>query len=237
MDLNTISNLNRGMENAPIDSIYPHPMNPNRGNVHAISESIDEIGWFGATLIQKSTRRIIAGEHRWKALKSKNAENIDVILLDCDDSTALKILLADNEFARLSRSDNQKLGEALLKIQKESGSIKGLGISDIRAESLLSAVRSNPLSLEIERPQAGTEGAPDPERVSSAVLDAISHQPAVHQAPESDIRQIMLFVPGSKHAEMLSMLKALKAHFPEARNNSEVIVEAIKFAFNAKGQP
>ena len=40
---------------ADVDTIKEHPRNPNRSDDVLIGESIDESGWYGALICQKST--------------------------------------------------------------------------------------------------------------------------------------------------------------------------------------
>jgi hypothetical protein len=91
-------------ELAPIESISPHPRNPNQGDVAAIRESIDVNGFYGACIVQKSTRFILAGEHRWRAEKEREQTHVPVLFVDVDDETALRILLADNGTRRGART-------------------------------------------------------------------------------------------------------------------------------------
>jgi hypothetical protein len=54
----------------PIDSLTPHPDNPNQGDVGAIMESIACNGFNGAVIVSRRADAdvIVAGEHRWRAL-------------------------------------------------------------------------------------------------------------------------------------------------------------------------
>ena len=89
----------------PVDSIQPHPENPNKGDVAMIQESIQENDFYGACVVQASSGRILAGEHRWRAARAEGLEELPVIFRDCDDHTALRILLVDNESARRGEVD------------------------------------------------------------------------------------------------------------------------------------
>jgi ParB/RepB/Spo0J family partition protein len=93
----------------PVDSIKPHPRNPRRGNVESIQESIQENGFYGAVIVQRSTGYIIAGCHRWKAAKANGAVQIPAFFVDVDDDRALRILLADNRTNDLAGYDEQSL--------------------------------------------------------------------------------------------------------------------------------
>jgi hypothetical protein len=97
----------------PIDDVHPHPANYNNGDVDALSESIEVNGMYRPIYAQRSTRNIIAGNHTWIACKGLGAESIPVVMLDIDDTTALRIMLADNRVAALAVPDNGLLLELL----------------------------------------------------------------------------------------------------------------------------
>jgi ParB-like chromosome segregation protein Spo0J len=50
-----------------------HPRNVNHGDLGAILESIDANGFYGAIVAQRSTGYILAGNHRYMALREQNA--------------------------------------------------------------------------------------------------------------------------------------------------------------------
>ena len=54
----------------PLGDLRPHPKNPNQGDVGAIVESIETVGFYGTVTAQKPRNgrkhgRILAGEHRY----------------------------------------------------------------------------------------------------------------------------------------------------------------------------
>ncbi len=100
-------------ERVPISTLIPHPMNPNEGDVPFIEKSIRENGWFGAVLVQESTKHIIAGHHSILAALEAGRTTVPVFWKDCNDAEALRILLVDNESARRSRNNVDKLDVAL----------------------------------------------------------------------------------------------------------------------------
>ena len=51
-------------ERVPLASLKRHPDNPRRGDVKAIALSINKNGFYGAVIVQRSTRYILAGNHR-----------------------------------------------------------------------------------------------------------------------------------------------------------------------------
>lgn len=100
----------------PIDNIEPWPDNPNQGDIGAIVSLIQENGFYGTIVVQKSSNRICAGNHRWKAMKIIGAEEVPVMIVDCDDLTARKILLADNRASELATRDAQMLVDHLVEL-------------------------------------------------------------------------------------------------------------------------
>jgi DNA modification methylase len=128
--------LNQSTETVSIDSVIEHPRNPNDGDVGEISGSIDENGFWGALICQKSSRHILVGNHRWKAAKAQGAREIPVIWIDVDDARALKILLADNRTARLGHDDDNKLAAILKELQDTVG-LKGTGYDEDDLDDLL----------------------------------------------------------------------------------------------------
>ena len=103
------------------DPLKEHPQNPNLGDTEIIDESISTNGWYGAITAQRSTGYILAGNHRYRVAKSAGAKVIPVIWEDCDDETALKILLADNETSRRAAYDEAKLEEVLAGLETLEG--------------------------------------------------------------------------------------------------------------------
>jgi hypothetical protein len=97
----------------PVDALEPHPNNPRRGDLEVISESVEHNGFFGAVLVQKSSGRILVGEHRWRAAKAQGASHVPVLFADVDDDRALTIMLADNRASDKAGYDDRALAQLL----------------------------------------------------------------------------------------------------------------------------
>lgn len=138
-------------EAVPVDSVEPHPENVNEGDVGAIVESLDALGFYGVVVVQESTRRIIAGEHRWRAAQARNAATLPMLFVDVDDDEALRMLLVDNETARKGRNRADEL--AALLVRMESSTDRGLAGTGFDADDL------GALLADLE-----AAGAPPPER-------------------------------------------------------------------------
>lgn len=116
--------------------IEPHPKSPRRGNVKAILESIRANGTYRPIIVQLSTGYILAGSHLWRALVEDGAELVPVTYVDVDDTTASRILLADNRISDLGEYDE----ELLTQILGELPSLDGTGYTQSDLNTLLDAI-------------------------------------------------------------------------------------------------
>lgn len=134
------------IEYVSVDDLQPHPDNPNEGDVGAISQSIERVGFYGAIVVQapsgrRRKHRILAGEHRWLAAKAAGIETVPVSVLDVDDQTALVVLAGDNEIARLAQLDADKRIALLTRIA-EAGDLSGTGVDGDDLDALIETARA-----------------------------------------------------------------------------------------------
>lgn len=120
---------------ARVDDLIPHPRNPRRGDVDVIQSSIDVNGFYGAIIVQRSTRYVLAGNHRLQAAIRSGASTVPVIEVDCDDDAALRILLADNRTTDVSVYNEQLLGEILSELRGDS--LDGTGFVEEDVDRML----------------------------------------------------------------------------------------------------
>jgi len=97
----------------PIDDLIRHPETPRRGDIPAISASIEVNGWYGTVVAQSSTRHVLAGNHRLEAARRLGMTDLPVHWLDVDDATARRIMLADNRTSDLATYDDAVLVQLL----------------------------------------------------------------------------------------------------------------------------
>lgn len=131
--------VEQSYEVVPVGKLKQHPKNPNKGNVGVIAESIEQNGFYGACVAQKSTGRILAGNHRWAGAKQAGAKTVPVIWLDVDDETALRIMLVDNRSSDLSTTDAELLADVL----KSLPGVAGTGYSQDDYDALMGAIESS----------------------------------------------------------------------------------------------
>lgn len=120
----------------PIDSVRQHPENYNNGDVDEIIEFILDVGMYQPLKVQSSTTYIAAGNTTWEACASLGAQRIPAVMLDIDDDTCLKIMVGDNELARLARPDRGQLTRLLTRIKETEGTMPHIGKTEEDLENL-----------------------------------------------------------------------------------------------------
>lgn len=111
----------------PIDELVEHPDNPRRGDEEAIEASMEAHGFYGAVLVQSSTRRIIAGNHRTRVARRRGDATIPVLMLDVDDDRARRILLVDNRTNDTATYDGVELTRLLAELAAGDDGLAGTG--------------------------------------------------------------------------------------------------------------
>lgn len=142
-------------EMEPLESTYEmvkvadlnvHPDNARKGNIGRIEESIRVNGFYGAVIAQRSTKRIIAGNHRFMAATNLGMTELPVLWVDVDDNEARRILLADNRSNDLASYDDAMLADLLRAAQDTTG-LEGTGFDEVDLQDLLMALEPQ-ISLE-----------------------------------------------------------------------------------------
>lgn len=129
--------INRREETVAIDTIKPHPANPNDGDVAAIAESIRQNGFYGRIVVRDSTGKILAGEHRWRAAQEVGLSEVPIEWVECDDETAMRILLADNRTAEKAEREPGPLADLLESLEQTDDGLNGTGYSGDDLDDLL----------------------------------------------------------------------------------------------------
>ena len=112
----------------PLGELHLDPQNARKGNVQAIAESLKEFGQHRAIIAQRSTGRIISGNHTFLAAQSLGWAHVNVFWVDDDDETALRRGLADNAVGDQAKWDEDALRELL---EQTGTDIPGLDKSQV----------------------------------------------------------------------------------------------------------
>lgn len=154
-----------GQQDVPIEHLTPHPGNPNRGSVTDIASSLREFGQYRSIVATKDMT-ILAGHHVWQAAKELGLTSVRVDIVETDDRTAQKILLADNRLADLGLGPDL---EMLLRNLEDLGDdLAGTGFDEDYVRLLVEAV-SGP--SETPGPEEGNDNSDGLRRITLA-LDA-----------------------------------------------------------------
>lgn len=146
----------------PLSELKTYPGNARRGNVNAIAESLDAHGQYRALVVQRSTHRVLAGNHTFLSMQARGAKEALVHLVDVDDDEARRIVVVDNRTSDLAVDDADALSALLEKIRKDkTGSgLVGTGFNDADADDLLKRLQADTARAETDG-DGGPNARPD----------------------------------------------------------------------------
>ncbi len=126
------------VESIKINELAKFEGNARKGNVSLIAESLEKNGQFKPIVVNKGTHtgkqnEVLAGNHTLAAAESLGWEKIDVVFVDVDRDSALRIVLADNRSNDVASYDN----DALLSLLHELPDLEGTGYSSKDLDELL----------------------------------------------------------------------------------------------------
>lgn len=121
----------------PINELHTHPSNVRQGDVGAISESLKTHGQYRTIVYQQSTKRILAGNHTYKAAVALGWTHIAATPVICDDQQALRILLTDNKANDLATYDEPELIELLKELAATTDGLEGTLFDGDELDSLI----------------------------------------------------------------------------------------------------
>ena len=202
------------MEVVSVDltSLREFPGNPRKGNVKALSESLEANGQYRPIVVQKSTNHILAGNHLWKAAQLAGYTKIDAVFLDVNDEEAKKIVAADNRLADMGVYDEQKLLDLLGEID-----LVGTGYVPADVDDLLAMIE------EKQTPEWKIASTP-------AQYENVQKRPTLEERAdryaERTIRLLMCEYPNAQYIWIIERLTELREKFG-ADSNAEAILKVI----------
>jgi site-specific DNA-methyltransferase (adenine-specific) len=137
-----------GQKEMTLDQLHPHPENPNRGDIPSIMESLRKHGQYRSVVANKDGT-LIAGHHVFYAAQQLKWPTLRVDVIDADEDSARKILLADNRIAELGPGpDMDRLLDVLLNL---NGELEGTGYDDEYVKMLEEMLAGAPDLDDLER--------------------------------------------------------------------------------------
>ena len=127
-------------EMVAVTKLTIHPNNPRQGDIGAIVESIDKNGWYGTLVAQRTTGRVLAGNHRLQAAQALGMTEVPVYWVDVDDEEAQRILLADNRTSDLASYDDNILADLLKDMVINGAGLEGTGYDGDDLDDLLADI-------------------------------------------------------------------------------------------------
>lgn len=154
--------INGDYEQVAVSSLKFHPRNARQGDLGAIIENIKANGFYGACVVQRSTRHVIIGNHRLRAAVELGLPAVPVIWLECDNDRALRLMLSDNQTSDIATNDPNALAELLAELAATDKGLAGTGFDGDALDQLISDLAGTPQSglLADADPDAVPEDAP-----------------------------------------------------------------------------
>jgi len=133
------------IEYVPIDSIFPNEWNPNRQSEHdfeLLISSIKEDGFTQPVIVHKS-RKIVDGEHRWRAAKAIGFTEIPVVVVDMPIEQMMMSTIRHN---RARGSHDIELEAEMIRDLEKLGAldwaVQALMIDDIELNKMLNDIKA-----------------------------------------------------------------------------------------------
>ncbi len=129
--------INGDYEQVAVCSLKFHPRNARQGDLGAIIENIKANGFYGACVVQRSTRHVIIGNHRLRAAEELGLPAVPVIWLECDNDRALRLMLSDNQTSDIATNDPNALAELLAELAATEKGLAGTGFDGDALQELI----------------------------------------------------------------------------------------------------
>ena len=161
---------------SPAD-IKPNSYNPNRQSdrdFELLLKSMREDGFTQPVIVQKSTKEIVDGEHRWRASQALNMQKIPVVFVDMTDEQRRVSTLRHN---RARGSEDIQLTAEVMRDLEKLGALDWakdtLMLSDVEVTRLLEDIPA-PESLKNE--EFSTAWTPTDADAQEDTVEAKEHQ-------------------------------------------------------------
>jgi hypothetical protein len=103
------------VESIALDTLVLDPDNANKGKVAEIVQSLQKFGQHRPAVVQRSSMKVLIGNHMVMAARKLGWDTIDVTFVEDDDTTAVERALSDNQIGRNAVWDDDRLLAGLKK--------------------------------------------------------------------------------------------------------------------------
>ena len=94
-------------------------------------------GWYGALIVQMSTRHVLIGNHRLIVVQQAGSPLVPVIWVDVDDVRALRILAVDNRSTRRGHDRRDAVIDVLTSLAMTNEGLTGTGYDGDDLDAML----------------------------------------------------------------------------------------------------
>ena len=121
-----------------VDELFLYHRNPRRGDVDTIMESIKTNGFYRPLIVNRGSmtgrkNEILAGNHTFQAAKQLGMQTLPVWVVDVDDDTTKRIVIADNRASDLATNNDEDLLGLLTELEYD---LTGTGYDEADLEAL-----------------------------------------------------------------------------------------------------
>lgn len=222
----------------PTDRVRPHPRNARDWHRDGIRESLEQNDQYRPLIVQRSTNYILAGNGTYSvATEDLGWDRMHVLLIDVDDDTALRILLADNKLADQSGYALDGLTDLLRDVAELPGGLVGTGYDAVDLEELLEEVEQDAARTMETIPSSAPDTPPPGHDASGARRsdDDRDAEPAddgpaddlPRRAPEIAVETVELELGEPDHRRYLELVALLRDRMPD-RAAPELVVRALE---------
>ena len=194
-----------------LGEIEPYPLNPRKGDIKLIAESLQTYGQYKPITVNKRTKEILAGNHTYAAAKELGWETIAVNYVDVDENTAAKIVLMDN---RTSDAGSYNDG-VLLSLLDSLDSLASTGYTDGELKDLQHL---------FDKPDNGMTNT----KIGTSLGDYADDY------NNRTSRIIMVDYELDTYNWIVEKINAYKTNRPELHNNGDAIIAMLETHFSEK---
>lgn len=207
-----------------IADLSPHPRNARKGNVDAITASLQRLGQFRPIVVRAAPDgegwQLLAGHHVAQAAAGLGWDTLEATIVVADDEQALEIVLADNRTSDLGGYDDRRLAEALAAVTDPAA----LGFDAAAVDSIFrtSGLLGEQLSRDFteRQEQAAAEQAKVQERINEdraaqglpPVRVGLSHSDggAAYAGGQADAVQFCAMLTSAQRTAVIAKLSAIR---------------------------
>jgi ParB-like chromosome segregation protein Spo0J len=122
-----------------VDELHHPPDNPRKGNVDAITKSLERFGQV-RPVIALPDGTVVAGNHVLRAIEQLGWEQIAAVKVELSEEDAQAYLLADNRLSELGSYADEALAEILERVAADHN-LDGTGYEEDEITKLLKRLR------------------------------------------------------------------------------------------------